>query len=262
MPGMLLAAARHLATALFPALCPGCTNAPGPDLCPVCQARLPRLRHPCPRCATPRWHQDQPCPACARARHGRIARVHAPFAYVGLIRDLVRTAKGADDNAAIRCLARLLVATADLAPAGTPTSVVCIPPAPGRRSGPHLATALARSLAADRSLPLRPVLACRHLPAEQHRLPLPRRRHNVAGLYRCRQGLSGDLLLVDDLLTSGATLAAAADALRAAGAGRITACCLARTPEAGEPPALIGDQEGDTHSQTAIACNGEAPLGI
>ncbi len=262
MSGLLITAARHLATALFPALCPGCNDAPGPDLCPACHARLPRLRHPCPRCATPRWHHDQPCPACARAQLSRIARVHAPFAYVGLIRDLVRTAKGADDNAAIRCLARLFVAADRPAPAGTPTAVVCVPPAPGRRSGPHLATALARSLATDCGLPVRPVLACRHLAAEQHRLPLPRRRRNVAGLYRCRQRVSGDLLLVDDLLTSGATLAAAARALQAAGAGRITACCLARTPEAGEPPPQISGQEDDAQRQTDIACNAHPPAGI
>jgi ComF family protein len=59
------------------------------------------------------------------------------------------------------------------------------------------------------------------------------RRHNVAGAFACRPR-SGPVpkrvWLVDDVTTTGATLAAAAAALRAAGVREVLGLCLARTP--------------------------------
>jgi ComF family protein len=66
----------------------------------------------------------------------------------------------------------------------------------------------------------------------QSSLPASRRPANVAGAFEGSPGAAGrSLLLVDDVVTTGATAFAAADALRRAGAIRVDLLVLARTPE-------------------------------
>ncbi len=61
-------------------------------------------------------------------------------------------------------------------------------------------------------------------------LTLPERRANVTGCFQVRRRGSGeDILLVDDMLTTGATTSACAQALKAAGYGRIAVLTLATT---------------------------------
>lgn len=74
----------------------------------------------------------------------------------------------------------------------------------------------------------------------QHRLGRQQRLHNLRGLFavppaRLAALRGARLLLIDDVMTTGATLDAAAAALRAAGAGRVDALVFARTPAPHEP---------------------------
>ena len=59
------------------------------------------------------------------------------------------------------------------------------------------------------------------------------RRRNVRGAFRARGAVPERIWLVDDVVTTGATLEEAARALRRAGARQVVALCVARTP-AGE----------------------------
>ena len=76
--------------------------------------------------------------------------------------------------------------------------------------------------------------ACRALPGSgagsrrQRGLSLAERRRNVGGAFRARVAVPSTVCLVDDVYTSGATVAAAAAALRAAGARRVEVVCFAR----------------------------------
>jgi predicted amidophosphoribosyltransferase len=79
-------------------------------------------------------------------------------------------------------------------------------------------------------LPLRHLLVTTRLGAEQHRLSPAARRANVVDLFRCPKAAPPHVILVDDLITTGATASAAAAALRAGGAKRVDLVCLARTP--------------------------------
>jgi predicted amidophosphoribosyltransferase len=92
---------------------------------------------------------------------------------------------------------------------------------------PHLG---ARMIAAcvglpdfDAVLPIRKVRET----ARQAQLPLEARGENVRGAFRAAR-IAGSLLLVDDVATSGATLAACARELRARGARRVIAVAFGR----------------------------------
>ncbi len=154
-----------------------------------------------------------------------MADVRCAWAYAGLLAHLVGEAKAIGRPWAVRVCAGLLP-VGDLADIDL---VVPVPASPGRRPGPHLGTALARAAARARAVPMRAVLAHTRHAEPQHRLGVAERRDNVRGLFRARGPVAGRVLLVDDLLTSGATLAECAGVLRRAGADDVRALVLART---------------------------------
>ena len=162
--------------------------------------------------------------------------------YTGLVDDLVTAAKAAGRPAAVRALCALLPSLPVDRPDGG--VVVPIPPSRGRRPGPHLGTALAKALARRHALPFRRLLTTTRLAAEQHRLSGGERRDNVAALFRCLAQPAAYVVLVDDLVTSGATASSAAAALRQAGATRVDLVCLARTPLASELIVHAADPHG------------------
>ena len=218
-----------LADLLLPALCPGCEIAAGPQLCPACLAQAEPLVDPCPWCAAPGGGAVTRCGVCDNRGLAHVRRIHVTWIYRGVIERLVGDAKAGGRAPAGRALSRLLPTLTDV----TAVVVVPIPPSPGRRSGPHLGTTLARALARQHHLPLRRLLRLTRLAAEQHRLNHAARARNVAGLFVSRPAPER-VLLVDDLMTSGATASAAAAALHQAGAKHIELVCVARTPRADE----------------------------
>lgn len=210
---------------LLPCLCPGCQATAGPELCQVCAGGLERILHPCPACAAPRAAADADCAACAGDGLPHIAAAIAAFAYRGEARRLVGDAKAGARAAAVAALAPLLPL-----PILQVDAVVPVPPSPGRRPGPHLASACARLAARRLGVPCLRLLDCTRHAREQHLLSRADRARNVAGLFRLRSTPPARVLLVDDILTSGATACAAAAALRAGGAKRVVAAFLCRTP--------------------------------
>jgi ComF family protein len=100
--------------------------------------------------------------------------------------------------------------------------------------GYNQAEAVARPLAAALGLPYRRLLR-RRSRRRQTSLDRDQRRRNVLGTFRPRPSLEpgATVLVVDDVMTTGATLGAAAAALRRAGAAAVVAAVVARTPQAG-----------------------------
>ena len=98
--------------------------------------------------------------------------------------------------------------------------------------GYNQSEALARGLAASLGLPLRSrwLRRIRNTPSQVHQSPTAR-RENVRGAFRAARGVRLDglcILLVDDVVTTGATSSEAAKALRKAGARRVVVAALTR----------------------------------
>ena len=221
---------------LLPAVCPACQVAAGPQLCARCVAQLPLLINPCLWCGANQRPEQERCLSCDGSGLPHIDRVFVRYTYDGLMAQIVGLAKAAGRPAAVASLAAVLAKSLPSVRAWAAIHerndccVTVVPPSRGRRPGPHLGTACARVVAREIAVPLRLLLRTRHLAAEQHRLSPAQRRANVADLFFVRTKVPAMVILVDDLLTTGATLSAAAAALRKAGAQRVVAVCLARTP--------------------------------
>ena len=126
-----------------------------------------------------------------------------------------------------------LAAPPSLAPRSAPF-LVCAPPT-GRRlaeRGYDHMRRLAQRYGQRHGLPLAVVTRTREVPP-QASLSRRARRDNLRDAFRIAQPLDAALIL-DDVLTTGATLAALAQASRAAGAQWVGAVVLARTPAAHE----------------------------
>lgn len=114
-------------------------------------------------------------------------------------------------------------------------SIIWVPVHPARRRdrGFDQAEELARAMAASLRLPVVGGLERRRRTTAQHALGREARASNVGGVFgaihSARPRLSGRwLIVVDDILTTGATLAGCADALLDAGAAGVSGIVVAR----------------------------------
>jgi predicted amidophosphoribosyltransferase len=213
---------------VFPSRCVSC-GAAADLLCPACHARLQVLRPPrCARCGTPTAWPVERCRECA-GRRLAFASARAAVAYTGPARALVRAWKERGVRRAGSLAAELVAAHVEPLPADV---ITYIPPDPDRqlRRAAHPAEALARALAASWAVPAAPLLARSRVASRQAGLHLAERRRNVRGLFAAATDtVPATVLLVDDVYTTGATAAAAASALRSAGARTVHVVTFART---------------------------------
>jgi predicted amidophosphoribosyltransferase len=218
---------------LLPQRCLVC-GAAGPQLCARCRAALPVLGPPlCERCGAPTAWPDRRCNECA-GRRLAFATARAAVAYDESVRVLIAGWKE-------RGLRRLADDAAEIVSERLPhpgsAVVTFVPPDAARRlvRGYHPAERLAAALATRWSLPCEALLARSGRSLRQRGLSLPERRRNVAGAFRACATPHSRIVLVDDVYTSGATVSAAASALRAAGTGHIEVITFARAIR-GSPP--------------------------
>lgn len=213
----------------FPERCPACLGPAENGLCSGCAAELRRIERPCPFCALP-----APVPHCPRdMRTWHVARVLAPFVYTYPLDFHLQALKFAGNRTLGRALAlRLARAAAD---AGPPAAELLVPvplhPARLVERGYNQAVEVARPLAAELGLRMDSGAAVRSRGAvAQSRLHARARHANVVGAFRVRRRLDGcHVAVVDDVITTGATVNALAEALLEAGAARVDALAVART---------------------------------
>ncbi|HEX5757774.1 MAG TPA: phosphoribosyltransferase family protein [Thermoanaerobaculia bacterium] len=234
---------------LLPACCLGC-GAPLPvraplGLCVPCRGRLAPL--PATRCAACARRLDAfALPAgfrCGRCRERPPAwdRLLAGWSYEPPLDAVVRGLKfGRLDYLGEHLAAALAAALAEeLAATLPPGALVTAVPLHWRRRlarGYNQAERITRPLAARLGLPCRALLRRRRATPPQSGLPRGERLANLRRAFAPRWGATAavrgrSILLVDDVATTGATLEAAAAALKTAGAAAVIACVAARTPE-------------------------------
>ncbi len=209
-------------------LCQGHTDAA--PVCAGCARDLPRMpRACCARCALP-WSPPGQCARCDRlppAFDGSVACYRYGFASDQLIHALKfqgRLALGAWLGARL----------AEVVGPSLPVDVVVPVPlatARLRQRGCNQALEIARVVAQTHALILDPhvVQRVRDTPS-QRGLRLTQRQQNLRGAFLCRRPLIGLRIgLVDDVMTSGATLHAVAAELKRAGAQSVVNWVVART---------------------------------
>ena len=185
------------------------------------------------RCPVCRAARSGPLGCCARCASSLFAPTVGAFElslgpYSGPLEQAIRAYKFQQTRRLGRLFGQALAET--LRVAGWPLELVCaVPLHPLRQMqrGYNQSALVAEVAARHTGLPYRPLLR-RVRTTQQARLGAGARQRNVAGAFRCAP-LSGEqVLLVDDVLTSGATVTECALTLFAAGAGRVYVATLAR----------------------------------
>jgi ComF family protein len=250
---------RGLADLVFPPSCVSCSaeldERPATDLdvpfCGDCFAQMEIFAEPmCKQCGAP-------LPDLGGNRDGEVYDGSTPAAkngcyrcagrklwfdetvalgmYSGKLRDTILLMKEAQGDALSLAMGRLMLQTRGLRLAELSADVIVPVPSHWRRRLVHRtnsAAVLAEVLSDHMRVPLAERLLRRsRYTVRQSELSPTERWNNVRRAFSVRGGYhlkSAHVLLVDDLLTTGATCSAAAKALRAAGAERITVAAVAR----------------------------------
>jgi len=221
----------NLLEIIFPTRCVSCGRG-GNLLCPDCESKLVPL-------------ESLSCIVCGRPAVGGIThpicrsrwapeRFLAAFPYRGPARRLVQALKYKRLRAVAKIMAELLIGEmreigVDFGPQA---QAVPIPLSFWRQGarGFNQAELLARALAEELKLDFRPkILRKIRDTSSQVSLSRPERQENVRGVFSVSAELHGeDILLVDDVVTTGATAREAARTLKKAGAGQVWVLAFAQ----------------------------------
>ena len=216
---------------LFPQRCVGCGKE-GNFICQSCCSSLPRVMPPlCLKCGRP-----QPsgilCPSCV-GWQAEIAGIRSPFRFEGTVRQAVHQLKYKNLRALAAPLAKMLN---DYLIANPIPAEVLVPVPLHRKRlrerGYNQSSLLAKELGKLINSPV--VYDClirqQNTPPQARTATVDERRKNVADAFTCvgERLRNQQVLVIDDVSTSGATLDACAQALKAAGAVSVWGLVLAR----------------------------------
>lgn len=221
-----------------------CDGRAGPDLplCAACDADLPWLTGQCAVCALPLPTHGLVCGRC-QTRPPSYERIEAPWRYGfptdALIHRFKHEARWPLGRLLALALARHLAHAFD---EGLPRPDLLLPVPLStnrlRRRGFNQAEMIARWLAKPVRVPLddSQLRRVRETPAQQG-LDAEARRRNLRDAFRLMRPAAvrdRHVAVVDDVVTTGATVETLARLLRRAGARRVDIYCLARTPRPGD----------------------------
>jgi len=223
---------------LLPRLCPACDDPaePGHELCHGCEQSLPVLQNACPRCAIPYEHEHAAthgeCGACQK-HPPAFARTIALYHYAPPVDYFIRALKFHRQLGLARLLGEQM-AQRLLSETRRPDLILPVPlhRARLRERGYNQALEIARPVARALGAPLDYLSLVRVRPtAPQTGMTLAARRKNLRNAFRLRDPAAvrgRHVVLVDDVMTTGSTVQAAAQCLRHAGAETVEIWVVAR----------------------------------
>ena len=223
----LEAAGIFLLDVIFPRRCCGC-GVRGTWLCDRCESELGRFAGQlCPRCGIPLELNICQCDELPPA----IERVRSVGPYAGWLRGAVSQVKYHGEWARVGHVSPMLAcACSDLV---TADALVPVPLHPSRRRqrGFNQTEKIAEAVSLEIAVPVQHALRRCRRTSPQVRLDGEGRRANVLDAFALSPGYAVNgarLILVDDVITTGATLGACAQVLLAAGAHSVDAVTIAR----------------------------------
>jgi ComF family protein len=214
----------------FPPWCIGCGRE-GQYICNTCLEKLPLISPPvCTKCGRPLTEQNT-CPGCIEGPIV-IEGIRAPFLFHGVIRKAVHELKYRNLKAIAPLLAGLLYDYIQENP--IPGDVLVPVPIHRKRlreRGYNQSSLIAHELGRKSGLPVIEDCLIRSIntPPQVRTISAAERRENIAGAFACRNdSLRGrQVILIDDVSTSGATLNTCAELLKEAGAASVWGLTIA-----------------------------------
>lgn len=219
-----------LRNVLVPSLCALC-GAPAHDLslCPACVETLPWNQPCCPRCALPQEHEAL-CADCA-AKAPPYAVAWCPLRLEQPVQSAIHGLKYQAHFLQAHTLGRLMAAELVRRPAPLPQRLIPVPlyRTRLRRRGYNQALELARVIARQTGIVV-DTRSCTRLrdTRDQIGMSAAQRQRNVRGAFAAKPLKGLHIALLDDVMTTGATLSELARVCRRAGAARIEAWAVAR----------------------------------
>lgn len=203
-------------------------------LCPACIESLPWLTNACARCAQPLRADLEQCPSCAAWQAWQLDAAYSALRYEDPLRNWTLRYKFDGHVALLPLLSALLVMGLQRQRWSAPPSVLLPIPLSRQRLRErrfNQTLLLARRVASRLQLPLLPPQTLRRVRhgAAQSASNIVERQRNVQNSFFVAQSVVGQRIwLVDDVMTSGATLNEAARALKEAGAAFVGSLTLTR----------------------------------
>lgn len=219
--------------ALFPSFCVICKiNTPAFPLCKACLRALPTLQDACPRCSHPLPYHGI-CGQCLKRPPAFDSSI-ACFEYGTPIKELLYRFKMNAELSLAPIFASLMAHRIKKACGENPASFTLLPmplhPRRIRYRGFNPTLEIARHLRHRLNMPMNRQLAYRHLHrSAQSGLAFKDRKKNVKGVFKTHHHITQPVAILDDVMTTGATVESLAKTLKKAGAPSVTVWCLAKT---------------------------------
>lgn len=220
-------AAQFSVDTVYPKRCGGCGRR-GSWVCPACDQALQRFAPPwCSRCGLPDTFSS--C-ACDSTPH-ELSHVRSIGPYSGWIRGAIHALKYVNEWGRVEHFGPLVAVAA--ATCGPYDVIVPVPLHPSRlrRRGFNQSQLIANHVSRDLGVPIEPLLVRTRATVSQVDLNATERYENTRSAFMLARSIAlngRSVLLVDDVITTGSTLAACATVLRGAGATTVDAATIAR----------------------------------